>query len=223
MALSPQADGRGLLIEALGLPAGELWAEYVLAGEAAQRAKLVAAGEAQAVTLLVDLRFRASGAVAIVDSAGRPGGPEFSAAFVGRGLAAPAPADVFSADGRLWLHLPEGSLAQDTFVLVSSFGGLPGDWPAGWAPAGPAYAVNYPAGQPAPAGRLRLRPDPGQLAVRPAEPVTLVGRPEDTPAWCRLPTAASEPDNSVSTAWGAGLVAAAWPAETRVYLPLVQR
>jgi agmatine/peptidylarginine deiminase len=71
MVLSPQADGQGLTVEAAGGPPGELWAEYVLAGQEAQRAKLIAAGEIRSTTLPVDLRFRASGAIAIVDSESR--------------------------------------------------------------------------------------------------------------------------------------------------------
>ena len=224
MYLSPQADGQGLLVEALGGPAGELWAEYVLAGQSVQRTKLVAAGEGQAVTLPVDLRFRASGVVTIVDDEGRPVGPEFSAAFVGRGLAAPAPADVFSLDGRLWLHLPAGSVAENTFVVMSSYGALPGDWPADWAPLGLAYAVRYPAGQQPPVGVAYLRPDPNQLAAVLMDKAALLGQAEGAAKWQPLQAEKSAEAGYLAAEWGAGFLGVAWREPLKkVYMPMLLR
>ncbi|PKO22778.1 MAG: hypothetical protein CVU38_07645 [Chloroflexi bacterium HGW-Chloroflexi-1] len=224
MVLSPQTDGQGLLVEVVGGPGGELWAEYALAGQVAQRVKLVAAGAEQAVTLAVDLRYRASGAVTIVDSAGRPVGPEFSAAFVGRGLAAPAPADVFSTDGRLWLHLPTASVVENTFVVMSSYGALPGDWPADWAPLGQAYAIRYPAGTPPPTGLAYLRPDPNQLTAMPVDAVALLGQAEGATRWQPLSSEWSPAEGYLAVEWGAGFLGAAWQEAVRkVYVPLVLR
>ncbi len=222
--LSPQADGQGVRIEVMGAAQNELWAEYTLPGREPERLRLVPAGEALVVTLPMDLRFRASGAVTILGADGQPVGPHLSAVFAGRGLAAPAPADVYSADGRLWLHLPEGGVMQDTFVVVSSFGALSGDWPAGWAPAGPAYAVSYPPGQPAPIGRVRLQPDPGQLAAVPIAQVVLLGQADGEAAWVPLEVTYDEEQGSVSAEWGEGMLAAAWPAPAvkRAYLPLIR-
>ena len=176
------------------------------------------------MTLPVDLRFRASGVVTIVDDEGRPVGPEFSAAFVGRGLAAPAPADVFSLDGRLWLHLPAGSVAENTFVVMSSYGALPGDWPADWAPLGLAYAVRYPAGQQPPVGVAYLRPDPNQLAAVLMEKAALLGQAEGAAQWQPLQAEKSAEAGYLAAEWGAGFLGVAWREPLKkVYMPMLLR
>jgi hypothetical protein len=225
LRLSPQADGQGVHIEVMGAAQDELWAEYTLPGREPERLRLTPAGDVLVATLPMDLRFQASGTVTILGADGQPMGPHLSATFSGRGLAAPAPADLFSADGRLWLHLPEGRVTQDTFVVVSRFGALPGGWLEGWVPAGPAYAVSYPPGQPAPIGRVRIRLDPGQWTAQPLGELVLLARTEGGGNWMPLAVAYDEEQGSVSAEWGGGMLVAAWPAPAmeKIYLPLIWR
>ncbi len=221
MALTPQADGQGLRVELRGGGQEELWVEYALAGGSPERVRLHTEGGLQSAILPVDLRFRTSGKIAILASDGQPVGPHLSASFVGRGLPALAPADIYAPDGRLWLHLGEGQAPGDMFVIVSVLGALTDGLPHGWLPGGQVYAVSYAGGSAMPSGQIRLLPDcNAQLTTLDGE-AALLGRAGPGLDWTRLEGVEMGEDGSLVGVWGEGFIVAAWRVRGQVFLPMM--
>lgn len=223
MALIPQADGQGIGVEVTGMGQEEGWVEYALAGGEPERIRLHRDGDVQSAVLSIDLRFRASGRIAVLAEDGQPAGPHLSATFTARGLPALAPADVYSPDGRFWLHLREGQAPNETFVVVSALGALADGLPHGWLPGGQVYAVRYAAGGSTPQGQIRLAPDRERGEMAMGGRAALLGQTEGGAGWAQVEEVEMAEDGSLAGVWGEGRVVAAWSAQERVFLPMMWR
>ena len=224
LTLAPQADGRGLVVTLVHAPDSASQVAFVSADAAPQYFPLGREGDTASAVLPLDFRYRVGGSVRVLDAGGQPLRPELAARFWGRGLAAPAPADIFSPDGRLRLHIPEGALMQDTFVVVSELGAAPGVWPQNWAALGPVYEVRYPDGHSVPAARLQLRPDPAQSQAFGLGHISLLSSAMAGADWHELtgiePLAERQ---GYSAPWKEGYVVVVGQGAVDVYLPLISQ
>jgi len=223
MTLTPQTDGQGIRVEVTGSGQEEGWVEYALAGEEPDRSRLHREGDVQSAVLPIDLRFRATGKVAILTSDGQPSGPHLSAAFTARGLSALAPADVYSPDGRFWLHLRAGQVPNDTFVVVSVLGALADGLPQGWLPGGQVYAVRYTGVGPAPQGQIWVAPDHEREKASMVGGAALLGQSGSGAGWAQMQGVEMGEDGSLDGVWSEGQIVVAWPVQEKVFLPRLWR
>lgn len=223
LSLAPTADGQGLVVTLLHAPENAKRVALWLADAAPQDFPLQRSGDVATVTLPVDFRFRAGGVVQIMDEDGKALGSGLTARFWGRGLAALAATEIFSADGRVRFFVPEGEVGQDTFVVVSALGTAPGKLPGHQVIAGPVYEIRYPDVISPPQTRLIFHPDPSlgwmQTAAQNRMLTSLDG---DT--WHPIEEAELlQNEQGYAIPWQQGYLALAEPGWRALFLPLVRK
>ena len=224
LSLAPRSDGQGLEVTVLHAPADAAQIAYWVADIGPEYVQLKRFGDTATATIPVDFRFRAGGVVQVMDASGQPLGPALTAHFWGRGLAALAPAEIFSPDGRVRFYIPNGAVAHDTFVVVSVLGAAPGAWSQEWAALGPIYEIRYPQGVDAPRARLLLRPDPSLGWSETARLLAVLSSRNNATSWKALDGIQSLTDGSgFAIPWEEGYLALAGRMQPSLFLPLIRQ